>query len=104
MMTEEANNYCKILALLGMEEEGDPVAEVARLLEDSGAESWKANAMAIALNKQTLEKAILKAGRDYVREHLMADEIGAFDDAMATADAAGYVTPNSKLSGGESEA
>lgn len=29
----EANNYSRILALLGMEEEGDPVAEVARLKE-----------------------------------------------------------------------
>jgi len=27
----EANNYSRILTLLGMEEEGDPVAEVARL-------------------------------------------------------------------------
>lgn len=30
--TEDANNYCKILSVLGMEEEGDPVAEVARLV------------------------------------------------------------------------
>jgi hypothetical protein len=29
---EDANNYCRILSLLGMEEEGDPVAEVERLL------------------------------------------------------------------------
>ncbi|MCD6663472.1 MAG: hypothetical protein LT082_08740 [Comamonas sp.] len=28
---EDANNYCLILSLLGMEEEGDPVAEIARL-------------------------------------------------------------------------
>lgn len=27
----DANNYCRILAALGMEEEGDPVAEVERL-------------------------------------------------------------------------
>ena len=28
---EDANNYCLILSVLGMEEEGDPVAEVTRL-------------------------------------------------------------------------
>ena len=28
---EDANNYCLILSVLGMEEEGDPVAEVERL-------------------------------------------------------------------------
>jgi hypothetical protein len=28
---EDANNYCRILTALGMEEEGDPVAEVERL-------------------------------------------------------------------------
>ena len=30
---QDANNYSRILTLLGMEEEGDPVAEVARLKE-----------------------------------------------------------------------
>jgi hypothetical protein len=29
---EDANNYCRILALLGMEEEGDPVEAVRKLL------------------------------------------------------------------------
>lgn len=29
---EDANNYCRILTLLGMEEEGDPVAEIERLV------------------------------------------------------------------------
>ncbi len=28
---DEASNYCRILTLLGMEEEGDPVAEIVRL-------------------------------------------------------------------------
>jgi hypothetical protein len=32
---QDANNYCRILTLLGMEEEGDPVAEVASLVEAS---------------------------------------------------------------------
>ena len=30
---EDASNYCKILTILGMEEEGDPVAKVAELVE-----------------------------------------------------------------------
>ncbi|MEQ6474166.1 hypothetical protein [Comamonas sp. wu1-DMT] len=34
---EDANNYCRILAALGMEEEGDPVAEVQRLLSTAAA-------------------------------------------------------------------
>ena len=33
VMREDANNYCRILHILGMEEEGDPVAEVKRLKE-----------------------------------------------------------------------
>lgn len=28
---EDANNYCEVLRALGMEEEGDPVAEVKRM-------------------------------------------------------------------------
>lgn len=32
----DANNYCRILTLLGMEDEGDPVAEVERLLRETG--------------------------------------------------------------------
>lgn len=31
---EDANNYCRILTLLGMEEEGDPVAEIETLLAE----------------------------------------------------------------------
>jgi hypothetical protein len=34
---EDANNYCRILTALGMEEEGDPVAEVHRLISESAA-------------------------------------------------------------------
>ena len=33
----DANNYCRILAALGVEEEGDPVAEVQRLLSTAAA-------------------------------------------------------------------
>lgn len=32
MLKEESDAYCQILALLGMEEEGDPVVEVERLI------------------------------------------------------------------------
>lgn len=32
---EDGNNYCRILTILGMEEEGDPVAEVQRLKDVS---------------------------------------------------------------------
>lgn len=35
---EDANNYCRILAVLGMEEEGDPVTEVQNLLAASVAQ------------------------------------------------------------------
>lgn len=35
--TVDANNYCRILAALGMEEEGDPVAEVQNLLAAAAA-------------------------------------------------------------------
>lgn len=31
---EDANNYCEVLRALGMEEEGDPVAEVKRMDEE----------------------------------------------------------------------
>lgn len=33
--TEDADNYCRILSLLGMEEEGDPVARTEQLLIDA---------------------------------------------------------------------
>lgn len=32
---EDANNYCRILAALGMQEEGDPIAEVQNMLAAS---------------------------------------------------------------------
>lgn len=38
---EDANNYCLILTELGMEEEGDPVAEVKRLIAASQKEQGK---------------------------------------------------------------
>lgn len=43
MPATEANNYSLILTLLGMEEEGDPVAEVGRLkaLEGSPVLAWQ---------------------------------------------------------------
>lgn len=34
VLRDDANAYCRILTLLGMEEEGDPVAEVESLLAD----------------------------------------------------------------------
>ncbi|TYK74309.1 hypothetical protein FSY45_19280 [Comamonas sp. Z1] len=34
---EDANNYCRILTALGMEEEGDPIAEVQKLLAAAAA-------------------------------------------------------------------
>jgi hypothetical protein len=34
---EDANNYCRVLTALGMEEEGDPVAEIERLKAAAGA-------------------------------------------------------------------
>lgn len=37
---EDANNYCRILSLLGMEEEGDPVAEVERNAADASLLDW----------------------------------------------------------------
>lgn len=47
---EDANNYCRILTLLGMEEEGDPVEEVRRLVEQSQALPAHAERIAAALN------------------------------------------------------
>lgn len=61
-------------------------ASPADQVSAGSAESWKQNAIDNAVQKQSLQDAILKAGRDYVRSFLMADEIPAFDVAMATAD------------------
>lgn len=36
---EDANNYSRILTLLGMEEEGDPVSDIEALKAD--AEQWR---------------------------------------------------------------
>ena len=35
----DANNYCRILTTLGMEEEGDPVAEIIRLIAEIAAKN-----------------------------------------------------------------
>lgn len=40
---KDGSDYCKILSLLGMEEDGDPVAEVARLLEQEQTSADKNN-------------------------------------------------------------
>ena len=37
---EDANNYCRVLTALGMEEEGDPVAEIERLQKHAEHYRW----------------------------------------------------------------
>lgn len=39
---EDANNYCRVLAALGMEEEGDPVAAIERLKADAAKSERRA--------------------------------------------------------------
>jgi hypothetical protein len=45
---EDANNYCRILTILGMEEEGDPVAwvESRKSLENGRSDGWMAESRA----------------------------------------------------------
>ena len=68
----DANNYCLVLRALGMEEEGDPVAEIERL----GAELQQAREerTALLVNEQNLreELAALRASLDKPIEQLEA--------------------------------
>ena len=64
---EDANNYCRVLAALGMEEEGDPVAEIERLREalniaDGTLHRWR-RAVGLAANR--LEKARVWGGTEW---------------------------------------
>lgn len=65
---EEANNYCRILSLLGMEEEGDPTTGVAAL-QARIAELEPLQEVAAQLED---EKRVLIAERDRLREALEA--------------------------------
>ena len=78
----ELAEYAASLKAIAERESEEQQAEMSA----GAAESWKRNAEDIAVQTQSLQDAILKAGRDYVRSFLMADEIPAFDAAMATAD------------------
>lgn len=69
---EDGNNYCRILTLLGMEEEGDPVAAVERLLASPQA----------GASDPTPEQAALGA------EMLAYGNVRSLEEARAWADQA----------------
>lgn len=51
---EDANNYCMVLTLLGLEEEGDPIAEINKLKESA----IKSERIAIAYSDVIQEQVI----------------------------------------------
>lgn len=50
----DANNYCLVLRALGMEEEGDPVAEIERLKEEATKSERRAIEYGDIVHKQVL--------------------------------------------------
>lgn len=57
----EADSYCRILTILGMEEEGDPVAEVQRLFDAANA----ASSVTVQDEQRNPTEAMLNAARDW---------------------------------------
>lgn len=77
---EEANNYSRILAILGMEEEGDPVAEVRRL------------AAAEAEQQRAIDSALLTIADEYDKaECLTTCTSYAHDDLCPWVNTGNYI-------------
>lgn len=62
---EDSNNYCAILTVLGMEEEGDPVAEVRRLRKE--VEALRGDALRYRWLRSHFEFDYCKGTCDYWR-------------------------------------
>lgn len=60
---EDANNYSRILTLLGMEEEGDPVVEVERLRNDLARMERGAKSMSYVIDNHciAMQSALIDA-------------------------------------------
>lgn len=86
---QDASSYCRILTLLGMEEEGDPVAEVERLKSDRSAQVAEVMRLVdeVASSSRELQREQLGRGHRRAQSHL--------NDAMKATEAA-----VSKLAGG----
>ena len=73
----DANNYCRVLQALGMEEEGDPVAEINRLvaIEAAAKTLRKASGVVLAAQIRTHgdgETLNLPLPREYANEMKVA--------------------------------
>lgn len=51
---EDANNYCRVLTALGLEEEGDPVAAIERLKADAAKSERRAITFGDIVAQQTM--------------------------------------------------
>lgn len=81
---EDANNYCRILSALGMEEEGDPVAAIEKLLEQpvNGADDVDPETGLSSLEKECLD-SLVSAFNEFAsldRQH--PNELSEFADSI----------------------
>ena len=75
VVAEDANNYCRILTALGMEEEGDPVAEVEKLIA-AAYDQGNADAGVISTTAPTGEQAgeVVPYAAEVVAEVVRGDD------------------------------
>lgn len=82
---EDANNYCRVLTELGMEEEGDPVAGIEML------RSWEADAQARADLLEQHLRAVLEVARTWQPDYATKMDRNTLQHARDCAD---RKTPN----------
>ena len=77
---EDANNYCEVLRVLGMEEEGDPVQGILML------QSWEADAQARAELLEQHLRAVLEVARTWQPDYATKMDRDTLQHAQDCAD------------------
>lgn len=87
---EDANSYCEVLRVLGMEEEGDPVQGILMW------QSWEADAQARAELLEQHLRAVLEVARTWQPDYATKMDLDTLQHAHDCAD---RKVPNVELTG-----